>query len=458
MSRRRLSRRDFSDGRRHEESEQPEAEATSDVRKVEGELFEAADRPLLSPRDLSTLDDDDALDAVKPYKREHQPVHDFGVGTVDYLSPEDFNSKGATEDDFKWCVIALDSVVKPRVHRGWERSDFERMDEEVPESPAENADRPLRSYAKVHDLFYGEDKIVLHREPDGTLGVTNGRHRIEAARQLGIDTLPGHLLEPPREKSPEDELEDLRISLEDYEKNWTPTEKRDNLLDKLHGLPWTSEGLKQIPGVEFNAEHRQCHVYIDEQYNPAAWKRHIHLTFEILEIHADHVLMDISNISYTNRHIPALVVESLHRREGFTGIVPEVHIRQGLDDIAEMFREYADKEYQRPSTKAPTLTNIRHNSGERCVENMRSYDKLSRLLDAKAAQLKNTDGEYSAETLSAIRHVVDAAVDAALVHLGESRVAQQLHGNDAERKSMLRELSAELHAEIEARRRRIPRN
>jgi hypothetical protein len=98
-----------------------------------------------------------------------------------------FGRGGATRADYRWAVQTWDEVVGPGVARGMERPDFEARD------TARGA-TPLRRTAAVYDMFLGDmDRIRLSRGPDGTLDVTNGRHRLEVARELGIRSLPGQV-------------------------------------------------------------------------------------------------------------------------------------------------------------------------------------------------------------------------------------------------------------------------
>lgn len=48
-----------------------------------------------------------------------------------------------------------------------------------------------KSRQKVYDAFFGDEPIVLDGPyPDGTFGITNGRHRIKVARDLGWTAVP----------------------------------------------------------------------------------------------------------------------------------------------------------------------------------------------------------------------------------------------------------------------------
>lgn len=97
-----------------------------------------------------------------------------------------FHKGGTTATDYRWAVSTWDEVVAPGVRDGATREDFERRD-------AERSAPDLRRTAIVYDLFLGSDRIRLSRRADGTLNVISGRHRIEAARSLGVNSLPAEI-------------------------------------------------------------------------------------------------------------------------------------------------------------------------------------------------------------------------------------------------------------------------
>ncbi len=117
-----------------------------------------------------------------------QEVDIAGVSTAD--NPLlDSGKGGATAADYAWAVHAWDTAVRPRVDAGATREEFAAKD-------AERRAVPFRRLADVYDLFLGDaDRIVLSRRGDGVLTVTNGRHRIEAARKAGIRSLPARVFE-----------------------------------------------------------------------------------------------------------------------------------------------------------------------------------------------------------------------------------------------------------------------
>jgi hypothetical protein len=112
------------------------------------------------------------------------------VGAADFGDNPIIGSFGrgdTTRVDYRWAVQTWDEVVGPGMRRGMTRADFEARD-------AARGAQQLRRTAAVYDMFLGDtDRIRVSRRPDGTLDVTNGRHRLEVARELGIRSLPGQV-------------------------------------------------------------------------------------------------------------------------------------------------------------------------------------------------------------------------------------------------------------------------
>jgi hypothetical protein len=97
-----------------------------------------------------------------------------------------YHKGGASQTDYRWAVETWDSVVRPGVLRGATHEDFERRD-------AARAAPEFRRTAAVYDMFMGDDRLIFSSRGDGALDVTNGRHRVEVARSLGISHLPGRV-------------------------------------------------------------------------------------------------------------------------------------------------------------------------------------------------------------------------------------------------------------------------
>jgi hypothetical protein len=97
-----------------------------------------------------------------------------------------FGKGGLSRADYRWAVQTLNDTVGPGVASGKTREDFAERD-------ARSNAQPLRRTADVYDMFLGTDRIRADRQPDGSLNIVNGRHRLLIARELGIKNLPGQV-------------------------------------------------------------------------------------------------------------------------------------------------------------------------------------------------------------------------------------------------------------------------
>jgi len=96
----------------------------------------------------------------------------------------DFGRGGATMADYRWAVETWETTVRPGVAAGLSRDDFALRD-------SERSAPPLRRTADVYDLFLGDtDRLRLGRQPNGGYDVIGGRHRVQVARDLGLQSLP----------------------------------------------------------------------------------------------------------------------------------------------------------------------------------------------------------------------------------------------------------------------------
>jgi hypothetical protein len=105
------------------------------------------------------------------------------AGFADNPIVGEFGRDGLTRADYRWAVTQWDEVIRPGLDRGMTRDDFAAKD-------AARDAPPLRRLAFVYDIFLGSETIVVNRLPDGTIDVTNGRHRLTVARELGVTSLP----------------------------------------------------------------------------------------------------------------------------------------------------------------------------------------------------------------------------------------------------------------------------
>lgn len=115
------------------------------------------------------------------------------TGVVVAVSLQEIEDDGGirSEADFEkvtfeqtvWGLETLKEVVEPAVMLGKGIEYFEARDRDEGRSGE-------RSNAGVYRWFYGPSAIRLRPMPGGAWEVENGRHRVFAARRLGLDSLP----------------------------------------------------------------------------------------------------------------------------------------------------------------------------------------------------------------------------------------------------------------------------
>lgn len=101
--------------------------------------------------------------------------------------------------------------------KSYERRDLERAVHELPEvrrrldqgATPDEFSRLRRSsnereqlLGRTYQGFYGQDRIRLDRTGDGRIDVVNGRHRIELAREAGLDRVPAEVSRERRAEKP----------------------------------------------------------------------------------------------------------------------------------------------------------------------------------------------------------------------------------------------------------------
>lgn len=105
---------------------------------------------------------------------------------IDHVhGPQDFHKM--TMADMTVALNLLEARVQPAIAAGATRDDMASID--IRRGTANSA----VTHASVYDLFFGDDRIRLDRNRDGTYSITNGGHRVWLARQIGITELPADL-------------------------------------------------------------------------------------------------------------------------------------------------------------------------------------------------------------------------------------------------------------------------
>lgn len=103
----------------------------------------------------------------------------------DVTGPENHN---ITYDHAIHHTRQLNEVVLPWVRAGAVKDDFYALDRAIGND--DGTGRNERSFTRTYELFFGTNPIKVDRTTDGSASITDGRHRIYAAKELGITSLP----------------------------------------------------------------------------------------------------------------------------------------------------------------------------------------------------------------------------------------------------------------------------
>jgi hypothetical protein len=104
---------------------------------------------------------------------------------ADFKSPAEYAEQLREAHMLKQMLPALEQGVDPELFDQWDQAN--QIGHYSPE-------RYVRGYTDVYHAYYGAERIGLERRPDGTYDVLNGRHRIFAARQAGLEKIPAQVL------------------------------------------------------------------------------------------------------------------------------------------------------------------------------------------------------------------------------------------------------------------------
>jgi|GEM_PF-1946078 len=104
---------------------------------------------------------------------------------ADFRSPSEYAEQLREAHMLKQMLPALEQGADPELFDQWDQAN--QIGHYSPE-------RYVRGYTDVYHAYYGAERIGLERRPDGTYDVLNGRHRIFAARQAGLEKIPAQVL------------------------------------------------------------------------------------------------------------------------------------------------------------------------------------------------------------------------------------------------------------------------
>lgn len=152
------------------------SQVESDQAKDQAEQFEAAgmdarikDAAPISdrPRDMAMVD----LDSINT----------TDLGPAD--SPGEVQKRAAFRREaemLKQMGPALDQGANADAFDSWDKANG------IGQYSFDRYDRYVRGYGDVYRSYHGPEAIAVEPKPDGAYNVLNGRHRIEAAREVGL--------------------------------------------------------------------------------------------------------------------------------------------------------------------------------------------------------------------------------------------------------------------------------
>lgn len=142
--------------------------------------------------------DSKTISSIQGDDVEKQEWVDHGVIDVnvkDLPMPENVNSKEDFNHHINWNDAESATKEMPQIQNevkeGKTREDFQKYDQQ-------NGLGYTQGKERVYDLYYGSDPITLDKVGD-QYTIISGRHRIFAAKELGIETIPARVKEKVNE-------------------------------------------------------------------------------------------------------------------------------------------------------------------------------------------------------------------------------------------------------------------
>ncbi len=142
------------------------------------------------------------VDASKGERRirDAGSVNDNLNGTttvpLDQINPTEIKTANDFNDPEKYAALKREATMlkqmQPALAQGGNADTFDAWDKQWQignYSPSGHT----RGYNDVYHSYYGAEKIALEAKPNGTYDVLNGRHRIVAARDAGLATIPAYV-------------------------------------------------------------------------------------------------------------------------------------------------------------------------------------------------------------------------------------------------------------------------
>lgn len=161
-------------------------ESTGETNQINSaEASEAGDRQPFTPAGIN------AIQGISESKGEWVDRGMVDVPVKDLPMPEDVSSPADFDHHISWedASSATQQLpgIQDQVRNGKTGDDFSAEDQAAGLDYGQGKRR-------VYDLFYGSDPVTLNKDGD-QYDIVSGRHRVYAAKELDLPTIPARLFE-----------------------------------------------------------------------------------------------------------------------------------------------------------------------------------------------------------------------------------------------------------------------
>lgn len=116
---------------------------------------------------------------------------------LDKINPTDIQSAADFDNPQQYKALSREAQMlqqmDPALRQGVNVETFHAWDK-ANAIGQYSPDAHVRGYADVYHSYHGSDAIALDPRSDGTFDVINGRHRIVAARDVGLTEVPARVI------------------------------------------------------------------------------------------------------------------------------------------------------------------------------------------------------------------------------------------------------------------------
>jgi hypothetical protein len=139
--------------------------------------------------------------ALENRVQDAAPVADRVAGinnvALDKINPTDIQSANDFGDPQKYAGMRREAEMlqqmAPSLSQGADVETFHQWDQ-ANQIGHYTPEGYVRGYADVYHSYHGDEAVALSTREDGMYDVINGRHRLVAARDVGLQEVPARIL------------------------------------------------------------------------------------------------------------------------------------------------------------------------------------------------------------------------------------------------------------------------